>query len=215
MSLDIDTMTDAMPAPGSPVTLLSQSNGVWHEAVVRSWDSGDAGLVVSTRVELDPEAVHDLADQRVWVSVGSPDRGTTVFGGIAHPAGERSLDITGVVPLVREQRRAAVRSAAKASVTVSAQQRAPIRLAALDLSRGGVRVALRDRRELALGEGVVVDVHLDDGRTVQATGHVTRVDLRSGHAVVRFDRMDPHHGDRIDRYVLFRLTSPPHGPVES
>lgn len=214
MSLDLDTMNDGIPSPGSPVTVLSQSRGVAHDAIVRTWEAGEAGLVVSTRVDLNPDAMHDLADQRVWVSVPMQEHGMTVFGGIAHTAGESSLDITGVVPLVRERRRQAVRSSPSATVTVSSRQRTPQRMPALDLSRGGVRVVLRGRRELTLGEHVVVDVHFDDGRTVPTTGQVTRIDLHAGHAVVRFDRMPQSHGDQIDRYVLFRLASDPNGAVD-
>lgn len=206
MSSDLDLMHDGKPMPGSPVTLLSQNQGLSYEATVRSWESGEAGLVVTTRVDLAPGAVRDLADHRVWVSVPLPDHGFTVFGGIAHPAGDSSLDITGVVPLVREQRRRNPRTDASAQITVAPRDRAPMRLSALDLSRGGVRVVLHDRRDLTLGEHVAVEVSLEDGTTVPATGEVTRVDLHAGHAVVRFDRLPSETGDHIDRYVLFRLT---------
>lgn len=208
MSSDVGLMQNGNPSPGSPVTLLSQNEGVSYDATVRTWDSGETGLVVTTRVDLTPDAVRDLADHRVWVSVPLPDQGFTVFGGIAHPAGESSLEITGVVPLVREQRRRSPRTEATAQVTVAPRDRAPMRLAALDLSRGGVRVVLGDRRDLTLGEHVAIEVQLEDGTAVPATGEVTRVDLHAGHAVVRFERLPSDTGDHIDRYVLFRLTHP-------
>lgn len=206
MSSDVDLIGNGNPSPGSPVTLMRQNEGLSYDATVRTWDSGEAGLVVTTRVELAPDAVRDLADHRVWVSVPLPDHGVTVFGGIAHPVGDSSLDITGVVPLVREQRRRNPRTDATTQVTVAPRDRAPMRLAALDLSRGGVRVVLHDRRDLTLGEHVAVEVRLEDGTTVPTTGEVTRVDLHAGHAVVRFDRLPSDSGDQIDRYVLFRLT---------
>lgn len=206
MSTDTDTSQDGIPPAGSTVTLLSQSRGMSYDATVRSWDSGDAGLVVSTRVEVSSEAVRELADHRVWVSAPVGPHRLTVFGGIAHPAGSTALDITGVVPLVREQRRQSPRATAHVEVTVAGPDQEPHRLQGIDLSRGGVRVILRHPGELVVGEHVVVEVRLEDGSSIPATGAVTRVDEQAGYAVVRFDDLPSDHRDHIDRFVLFRLT---------
>lgn len=208
MSTDMDTMEGGAPAAGSPVTVLSQSRGMSYEATVQSWDSGDAGLVVSTRVEVGAEAVRELADHRVWVSAPIRPQGVTVFGGIAHPAGPSTLDITGVVPLVREQRRHSPRTSAHVQVTVASRDRPPHELQAVDLSRGGVRVILREPGELTVGEQVAVEVRLEDGSTVPGSGEVTRVDQHAGYAVVRFDDLPSDRRDHLDRFVLFRLTHP-------
>ena len=206
MTADMDTTHDGAPSAGSTVTLLSQSRGMSYDATVQSWDSGDAGLVVSTRVEVGTEAVRELADHRVWVSAPIGPQGMTVFGGIAHPAGSSALDITGVVPLIREQRRRSPRAAAPVDVTVAAPERPTHTLQALDLSRGGVRVILRQPSELIVGEHVEVEVRLEDGSAVPATGQVTRVDEHAGYAVVRFDDLPSDRRDHLDRFVLFRLT---------
>lgn len=206
MTADLDTMHDGSPPEGSTVTVLSQSRGMSYDATVQSWDSGDAGLVVSTRVEVGADAVRELADHRVWVSAPIGPQGLTVFGGIAHPASSSSLDITGVVPLVREQRRQSPRAAAHVQVTLAGEDRSPHQLRAIDLSRGGVRVILREPGELSVGEHVEVDVQLEDGTSVPATGEVTRVDEHGGYAVVRFDDLPSDGRDHIDRFVLFRLT---------
>ena len=197
---------DSIPTPGASVTLLSEADGLSYDATVRSWQSGDLGLVVTARLEVDADAVDHLSDHRVWVSVPGATRGCTVFGGVAHPAGEMAIDVTGVVPIVREQRRRAPRIAAPAQVVMSVPGRPHRDLRAVDLSRGGVRVALPERTEIALGEQVEVEVHLENGATVPATGEVTRVDRRAKQAVVRFDHLSAEVGDHLDRYVLFRLT---------
>ena len=204
-----DDGTPATGAPvltGTPLIVLSIHGGRPYPATVQTWVATAQGLVVSARVSVTAEAMHSLADHRVWVSV--PDRGPgfTVFSGVAHRAEETALDITGVVTLVRERRREHVRGPAKVQVSISTGDASPRQLQVVDLSQGGVRVALRAPSDLALDEFVTVEVHLEDGASISARGKVIRIDSAAGQAVVRFEDLSSEHGTRIDRYVLLHLT---------
>ena len=146
-----------------------------------SWDLSDTGLVVRALMTVSAEAVVLLADGQVWVSTADGDRGVTIFAGVAQPVDSTTLEVTGVVALVREQRRRAPRTSTPAGVSVSSSDRIR-QMRAIDLSRGGVRVALGADSDLHLGEHVELDVHLEDGATVTASGEVTRVDEQAGQA---------------------------------
>lgn len=194
-----------VPPAGWAVTLLSQLDGVSYPARVHTWESSDEGLVVNARVQVEPVVAALLADHRLWVSLPTDTGGVKVFGGVARAAGPAHLDISGVVPIVREQRRRSPRGRASAPVTVLARSGPARELRTVDLSRGGVRVSLRAPGDLTLGEQVTVEVRLEGGVTVPAVGEVIRVDHQAGHAVVRFEDLSLEHGNHIERFVLLRL----------
>ena len=104
------------------------------------------------------------------------------------------------------RRRRHLRALSTGQVSVSAHDQSPRQLQVVDLSQGGVRVALRGPTDLGLDEYVTVEVHLEDGAAISARGKVIRVDTEAGHAVVRFEDLSSEHGTRIDRYVLLHLT---------
>lgn len=207
MTTDIDGAGElGVPRAGSRLAVMSQRDGASFEATVQAWDLSDTGLVVRALMTVSAEAVVLLADGQVWVSrPADGERGVTIFAGVAQPVDSTTLEVTGVVALVREQRRRAPRTATPAGVSVSSTDRIR-QLRAIDLSRGGVRVALGADWDLHLGEHVELDVVLDDGSTVKAGGEVTRVDEGAGQAVVQFDDLPPATAARIDRFVLLRLT---------
>lgn len=207
MTTDIDGAGElGVPRAGSRLAVMSQRDGASFEATVQAWDLSDTGLVVRALMTVSAEAVVLLADGQVWVSrPADGERGVTIFAGVAQPVDSTTLEVTGVVALVREQRRRAPRTATPAGVSVSSTDRIR-QLRAIDLSRGGVRVALGADSDLHLGEHVELDVVLDDGSTVTAGGEVTRVDEGAGQAVVQFDDLPPATAARIDRFVLLRLT---------
>lgn len=207
MTTDIDGADEVgVPRVGSRLAVMSQRDGASFDATVQSWDLSDTGLVVRAVMTVSAEAVVLLADGQVWVSrPAGGDGGVTIFAGVAQPVDSTTLEVTGVVALVREQRRRAPRTATPAGVSVSSTDRIR-QMRAIDLSRGGVRVAISADTDLHLGEHVELDVHLEDGATVTASGEVTRVDERAGQAVVQFDDLPTATGARIDRFVLLRLT---------
>jgi hypothetical protein len=194
------------PLAGSSVTLLSQEDGSPYSATVMTWANSAESLVVSARVVVGPDAVRHLADGRVWVSVPESG-GFTMFGGVARFAGPTSLDITGVFVLLHEPRRTFARTPAENKLTISVGDREPRQLRAVDLSRGGVRLALSNPTDLTLGEKVTVEVHLNDGTSIAASGAVTRIDERAGRATVRFDELPTEDGVRLDMFVLLQLTA--------
>ena len=207
VTTDIDGADEVgVPRAGSRLAVMSQREGASFEATVQSWDLSDTGLVVRAVMTVSAEAVVLLADGQVWVSrPAGGDRGVTIFAGVAQPVDSTTLEVTGVVALVREQRRRAPRTATPAGVSVSSTDRIR-QMRAIDLSRGGVRVALGADSDLHLGDHVQLDVQLEDGATVTASGEVTRVDERAGQAVVQVDDLPTATGARIDRFVLLRLT---------
>jgi PilZ domain len=197
---------DDTPTVGTPVIVLSMDDGPPYPATVQSWVGTNRGLVVHARVTVTASAVRRLAEHPVWVSVPEHGPGFTVFSGVAHRAEDTVLDITGAVTLVREHRRQHLRGPATGSLSLSSADQVPRQLQVVDLSRGGVRVALYGPTDLDLGEQVTVEVQLEDGAAISARGTVTRVDTVAGHAVVRFDDLASEHGSRIDRFVLLQLT---------
>jgi hypothetical protein len=137
VTTDIDGADEVgVPPAGSRLTVMSQSDGVAFEATVQTWDLSDTGLVVRAVIAVPAEAVVLLADGKVWVSrPAAPGRGVTIFAGVAQPVDSTTLEVTGVVALVREQRRRAPRTATPAGVSVSSTDRIR-QMRAIDLSRG-------------------------------------------------------------------------------
>jgi hypothetical protein len=197
-----------IPQAGTRLVLMSQEADTSFDATVQSWDLSDSRLVVRAVMSVTTEAVWALADSRVWVSIpAGGDSGVTIFAGVAQAVSESSIEVTGVVALVREQRRHAPRTPTSSNISISSADRVR-QMRAIDLSRGGVRVALDAGSDLRVGEHVRLAVHLEDGATVPASGEVTRLDEQAGQAVVRFDDMPTGEGARIDRFVLLRLSRP-------
>lgn len=204
-------MTDARSGmalqPGRTVSLLGLHRGHAHAGTLRSWDVGDAGLVVTADVSVDRQAVDDLADGRVWLSTesaGEGEQGIMIFAAAAQAVASDVLRLTGVASMVSEPRRHAVRAEEPAPVTIT---RGPEHreLTAVDLSRSGVRVALSSGSKLDEGEHVQIKVDLADGMQVNCGGTVIRVDEEARQAVVQFAGLRSDVGDVIDRYVLLRI----------
>lgn len=206
--MKVQSPASASPTTGTVVMLLDQHEGGPVSAKVLTWSAADGGMVMSTRLTLGASDVHRLAGRRVWVSVTDDGPGYSVFGGIARVAGDDALDVTGIAPLVQEARRTMPRAEHRGPVTVTAAGVGPRALRTIDLSRGGVRVSMEGRSALTAGEHVVVEMALEGGSPVQAEGEVSRVDLGTGEAVVRFQNLDAAAGTRLDRFLLHRLTRP-------
>ncbi len=196
------------PTVGRPVMLLSMTEGEPYAGTVQSWTGSTDGLVVSARISVSAGGLDQLANQRVWLSVPEGTAGFTVYSGVAKGSPPSGLDITGIKTVLHEHRRQHLRAPADGLAHIPAADQEPRRLRLVDLSQGGVRVALREPTELVLGERVTLDVVLQDGSAVSARGLVARIDPDASHAVVRFEDLSPEQGSRIDRYVLLQLTGP-------
>jgi hypothetical protein len=207
VTTDTDSADEVgVPRAGSRLGVMSQRDGTSFDATVQSWDLSETGLVVRAVMTVSAEAVVLLADGQVWVSrPAGGDRGVTIFAGVAQPVDSTTLEVTGVVALVREQRRRAPRTTTPAGVSVSSTDRIR-QMRAIDLSRGGVRVALTADSDLHLGEQRRARRPPRGRRHRHRQRQVTRVDERAGQAVVQFDDLPTATGARIDRFVLLRLT---------
>jgi PilZ domain len=139
------------------------------------------------------------------VSIATPGGGFVIYSARARRVGATFLELHHLETVTQEvRRRVAPRVTTDAAVTVVSSHRAERRTTARDLSRTGVRIAGCDTEPLAVGERVALDVRLD-GAAVLLRGEVTRVDLPSGDAVVRFDTAPVKQRVALDRYVMARL----------
>ncbi|MFB9377224.1 PilZ domain-containing protein [Kineococcus gynurae] len=201
------------PALDSAVTLMpahfESDAPAMHAGTVRSWIASAAGLVVTSQVSTTPETVAALDGQRVWVSTDSDDgadgvRPHGVFQAVAQASRSDELSLTGVMLLVAETRRGAVRAPTEVEARLSSDT-GEARTTTVDLSRTGMRV--RDTADLPHTPHAPVEVSLalEDGSAVHARGEVLRVDEVSGEAVIRFVDVDAPTADRLEHSVLREL----------
>ncbi|WP_369069587.1 PilZ domain-containing protein [Kineococcus terrestris] len=199
------------PAVDTTVTLMPAGPGeaAVHTGTVRSWTAGAAGLVVTSHVSADPDAVRALDGQRVWVATDAGDDGGVVphavFQAVAQAHRADELALTGVMLLASETRRGAVRAPASVPVHVEGGGTATD-TRTVDLSRSGLRL---EGADLPVDAEVDVSVHLDEGLDVHARGHVLRVDDETGEAVVRFVELDRDAAEALERTVLTELARRP------
>ena len=197
------------PTAGTRVTLLSQQDGRPYPGTVRSWLLPPEGRGASARISVAAGAARRLTEKRVWLAVAAARYGFTVYAALARRLDDSALDVIGLVPMLREdRRRAAPRAPADGLVTVTSGAGQARRMAAVDLSRGGVRVQAAGGGGAAARRVVRLDVRLEGGATVVLRGEVCRVDEALRQAVARFDHPPTEARTQIDRYVLVRATRP-------
>lgn len=203
-------MTDMSPtlAAGRRVSVLPRAGGHAWAGTVQAWDlSGDR---VVARIHTEADAVADLDHHQVWLSTVSRDgeeSGITIFAGRALAVDPESLQVEGVVRLADERRRRALR-AGGAMVTLPPSGGEQQTVAALDISRGGVRLDLgevgwsyEDPMDLVL--------HLGEDRSLNVVGRLHRFDSTTGSAVLTFDDLPERDAEALDRFALTRLDPPP------
>ncbi len=176
------------PAPGSDAVVLPVDDAPQRRAVVREWNVGPAGLVVTADLAMEAADVTELAGRRVWVRASSPDGGARVIEGVAGANGPQRLHLTGVVALAVESRRAAPRAAARAPVRVSLDAYALGHAA--DVQRSLVRQPLAVEATGGLDEVDEVDRADEREELAAAAAHGETVDLSSSGARVRLDPED-------------------------
>ena len=194
-------------AGGRRVSLLPRSGGHAFPATVRDWQAVEDHVVA--HVDAEPEAVTMLDHHRVWLSTVSrsgDELGITIFAGKAHAVSSDLLELVGVVRLADERRRTAVR-AGSCSVAVHAADGNEHRVAAIDVSRGGVRLPV-DGRGWSFPDPVRLSLDLDATTTVHTTGALLRVDLEAGAVILRLGELSDTDAAAIDRFALGRLGRP-------
>jgi hypothetical protein len=210
-------VTDTAPvlAGGRQVTLLPRNGGHSWAGIVRAWDAVDDRVVA--RIQAHAEAVSSLDHHQVWLSTVSrngAEHGVTIFAGRALAIERESLRLEGVVRLADERRRRAVR-ATGSTVTLPWLDGGQLTVAALDVSRGGVRLpALEGGWKY---DGLVdLVVNLDGATSINAVGRMLRIDTETKSVVLRFEGLPDRAAEAFDRYALAQLTVPngdptPHG----
>lgn len=199
-------MVDGMAAlhPGRSVSLLPRAGGHAWAGLLTDWQETGEDHVLA-HVQTDLAAVDALDHHQVWLStVGKLDDedGVTIFAGRALAQEDGSLLVDGVVQLVSERRRRAVR-AAGAKVRLPDQDSRPgATLAAADVSRGGLRLAMNGTG-WTYGQEVTVTVELPDAATVMATARLLREE--GGDVVLELDDLAEGDAAAIDRYALTQV----------
>jgi hypothetical protein len=203
-------VTDRAPtlAAGRRVSVLPRAGGRARGGTVQVWDaSGDR---VVARIHTDADAVADLDHHQVWLSTVSRHReesGITIFAGRASALDPESLQVEGVVRLADERRRRALR-AGGAMVTLPPARGEQQTVAALDISRGGVRLALGEDG-WSYEDPMDLVLHLGDDRSLNVVGRLHRFDPGTGSAVLTFDGLHERYAEALDRFALTRLDPPP------
>jgi hypothetical protein len=199
-------MADGMLAlhPGRSVSLLPRAGGHAWAGLLTDWqETGDDHVLA--HVQTDLAAIDALDHHQVWLStVGKFDDedGVTIFAGRALAQDDGSLLVDGVVRLVSERRRRSVR-AAGAKVRLPDQDGHPgATLAATDVSRGGLRLAMNGTG-WTYDHDVTVTVELPDAATVTATARLLRQE--EGDVVLELDDLAELDGAAIDRYALSQV----------
>jgi hypothetical protein len=195
----------ALP-PAHRATLLSQRDGRNYPATLHSWQAAGSGL--TARVAVREGAALRLAANHVWMSLLTAGNGFAVYAGTARRVADTLLDLSHLERLAQEQRRRlSPRVPTDEPVVVHASGRPTRHAQAVDLSRGGIRLAPLGHDLLDVGERVTLDLRLD-GAAVVVRGQVARCDAGDGAAVVTFDGGPAEHHVVLDRFVLRRLSDP-------
>jgi len=199
-------MVDGMPGlrPGRSVSLLPRAGGHAWAGLLTDWqETGDDHVLA--HVQTDLAAIDALDHHQVWLSTvtrADDEDGVTIFAGRALAQEDGSLLVDGVVRLVSERRRRAVR-AAGAKVRLPDQDGRPgATLVATDVSRGGLRLATNGTG-WTYGQEVTVTVELPDSATVTATARLLREE--GGDVVLELDDLAEADAAAIDRYALTQV----------
>jgi PilZ domain len=201
------------PSPGSTVRLLSATGEVVTLAELESWDTGPYGLTATGYLTAATQAAEQLHGHRVWASMFTEKGTLLVMQGIvsrSRPDRPDQLELTGVIGIAREPRRAALRASLERPLRLVLDgAEHPLEVVSVDLSSSGARVRLPAGKTLAVGDSVTVEIDLEGAETVRVDGDVLRLDEEQGQAVLRFHDLTPQDESAINRSVYPALGSPP------
>jgi hypothetical protein len=189
---------------GRPVSLLPRAGGRAWTGTVQTWEVAADHVVA--RVDISADAVSRLDHHQVWLSTTSHTvggEGITIFAGRAVAVAPRALELDGVVRLADEPRRRAVRAAGCRVTLPPDVTGVQHTVAAVDLSRGGVRVAV-DATGWTYDDPLDLVLHLPGESSVIVVGRLLRLDP-AGSAVLALDDLADEVAAAIDRFALTQL----------
>jgi hypothetical protein len=192
---------------GRRVSLLPRAGGRAWTGTVQRWEVA-ADRVVA-RIDTSADAASTLDHHQVWLSTTNDppgSEGITIFAGRAVAVAPDALELDGVVRLADEPRRQAVRAAGCRVTLPPDLTGVQHTVAAVDLSRGGVRVPVNSTR-WPYDDPLDLVLHLPDEPSVNVVGRLLRLDP-AGSAVVGLDDLADEVAAAIDRYALTQLPPP-------
>lgn len=194
---------------GRRVSLLPRTGGHLRAGTVGSWDTSNGRVVAS--VDAAPDAVSSLDHHQVWLSTVTrgDEHGVTVFSGRAFAVDGESLRLEGVVRVVEEKRRRAVR-APGGLVSLQSSGAGERNVASLDISRSAVRLPVGDGG-WGYPDPLDLVVQLRDTRPIYALAWLLRIDVEAKTVVLGFDSLSVADAEAIDRFVLTQLADPAGG----
>lgn len=191
-------------AGGRQVSMLPCAGGASWVGTVQDWEPSDDTVVA--RIQAGPDAVATLDHHQMWLStVGNNghESGITIFAGRAYAIGTDLLRVEGVVRLLDERRRAAVR-ATGCRVTLPATGGPERMVPAIDVSRGGVRLPVGPGG-WTYADPLDLVVHLEGQRSINVAGWLLRIDMEARLVILRFDDLSADDAAALDRYALSQL----------
>ena len=216
----VNTQDAQEPAVGSTVRLLPVARGAERSGTLAEWSAGPAGIVVTARLDVSAQDAAALAGERVWarLQVGG---GVRVLEAVAAPGVVRTeLELTGVLSLAAETRRAEPRvptqrrAQLRARAAVAAAKDDALAAHTVDLSRSGARLGLPAGQVLPDDSTLQVTLEVDGEDAVSLTAHVVRTDPATHEVAVRFVDLVEADAQRIDRVVLAELSEQAGQPAE-
>jgi hypothetical protein len=192
---------------GRRVSLLPRAGGRAWAGTVQTWEVA-AGRVVA-RVDASADAVRTLDHHQVWLSTTNHTpggEGITIFAGRAVAVASDALELDGVVRLADEPRRQAVRAAGCRVTLPPDLTGVQHTVAAVDLSRGGVRVPV-DSTRWPYDDPLDLVLHLPGEPSVNVVGRLLRLDP-VGSAIVGLDDLADEVAAAIDRFAINQLSPP-------
>jgi len=202
------------PQLGSAVRLLPVEQGAERTGELTEWSSGPAGIVVTARVALAAQDAAALAGQRLWARL-QVGEGVRVLEAVAMAGfADTDLELTGVLSLAAETRRAEPRVPTQRRARVTAAGASGVAARTVDLSRSGARLDLSAGQVLPDSGTLEVTLEVGGEDAVSVTAQVVRADAERQEVAVRFVDLVEADAQRIDRVVLAELSEQASQPAE-
>lgn len=192
-----------LPTPelGAPVVIVPMDGEEPVAGEVTVWSTG--GIVVTGRVQVGAGAASALNGRRVWARARAPE-GMVVVQAVAQQVAARrdELELTGVIGLAVEARRAAVRARLQRSILLLRDGVPSRGTWTIDLSSTGCRVRLPQDQQLTRGDRLRTVVSGSGGEPMLLLSEVVWVDADAAEAALHFVEVSDSDRNALERDVL-------------